>query len=63
MRPTAAGPHPSAETAKAMTNGKLGIVRFSIGTLKQASMVDALSDKSNSRWRSLLMGKSVETLE
>ena len=53
INPTAPGPHPSAATAKAMTNGKLGIVRFSMGTLKQASMVADFSDNSSSRRPSL----------
>ena len=51
MRPTAVLPHPSTETAKVITNGKLGIVRFSMGTLKHASMVEALRESSSSRWR------------
>jgi len=36
-----------------MTNGKLGIVRFSIGTLKHASIVADFSDNKSSRRPSL----------
>ncbi len=49
MSPTAAGPNPSPVMAKAITKGKLGMVRFSIGTLKLASIVEYLRDNRSSR--------------
>ena len=55
-RPMPALPQPSAFTAKPITNGKFPSVRFSIGTLKQLSIVHCLSDSSSSRLRSGFMG-------
>jgi hypothetical protein len=49
MNPTAASCQRSATAAKATTNGKLGRVRFNIGTLKHASMVEYFSDNNRSR--------------
>src|SRR5687768_4906090 len=49
--PTAKSDQPSALTAKPIRNGMLPSVRFSIGTLKHASMVQYLSERSSSRLR------------
>ncbi len=43
MRPTEAAFHPRALAANATTKGMFGKVRFNIGTLKQASMVEYFS--------------------
>src|SRR6185369_6509250 len=52
IKPTAPACQPSHLTANATTKGKFGRVRFSIGTLKQASMVEYFSDRIRSRLRS-----------
>src|SRR5205085_3827238 len=49
---------PSPLTANASTNGKLGRVMFSIGTLKHASMVEYFRDNKRSRCRN--RSKSME---
>lgn len=49
--PTPASPQPSAFTAKPMTNGKLPSVRFSMGTLKQLSIVQAFNESISSLFR------------
>src|SRR5436190_9984490 len=53
--PTPASLQPSVLTANPMTNGKLPSVRLSIGTLKQLSIVQYLSESSSSRLRSGFM--------
>src|SRR5579862_8631881 len=52
IQPIAPDCQPRTFVANAMTNGKFGIVRFSIGTLKHASTVEYFSDSSTSRLRS-----------
>src|SRR5215217_4671237 len=50
-KPTAKSDQPSALTAKPIRNGMFPSVRFSIGTLKHASIVQYLSERSSSRLR------------
>ena len=49
--PIAHALQPSAEVTYASRNGKFGIVGFSIGTLKHASIVQYLSERSSSLFR------------
>jgi hypothetical protein len=50
-KPTAKSDQPSALTAKPIRKGMFPSVRFSIGTLKHASMVQYLSERRSSRLR------------
>src|SRR2546423_15233935 len=54
--PIAPERHPRAVTAKPTANGNCVRVRFSIGTLKDASMVAYFSESNRSRLRNVFMG-------
>jgi hypothetical protein len=61
MNPTAEVFQPIPFTANATTKGKFDKVRFSIGTLKHASIVEYFNERSRSRGRSRFILHAVQT--
>src|SRR3954463_3276011 len=55
IKPTAPACQPRALAAKATTKGRFGSVRFSMGTLKLASIVEYFRESNRSRFRSRSM--------